>query len=71
MEVNLDEIDHEKGNEDHIVEARHRMLITLKGLYWEKFEVGQCSSESVLLLTESIDRAIDHETMVCKDVMFF
>jgi len=34
-----------------VIEARHRMLITLKGLYWEKFELGQCSPESVLLLT--------------------
>ena len=49
------------------IEARHRYLTTLKGLYWDNFEEGLCSSDAVLLLMESADRALDHEENPSKD----
>jgi hypothetical protein len=56
---------------DLIVEARHRALTNLKGLYWELFSSGQCTSEAVLILIESVDRAIDHENVAIEDWAFF
>jgi hypothetical protein len=37
-------------DEEMLIECRNRFLFALKGLYWEKFEDHQCSSESVVLL---------------------
>ena len=65
-------VDTEKySSEELIIETRHRMLTTLKGIYWEFFEEGLCNPNAVVLLIESADRAIDHETEQCKDWMFF
>lgn len=44
-----------------IIETRHRFLTTLKGVYWDHFEEGFCSANTVLLLLDSADRALDHE----------
>ena len=42
----------------------------LKGLYWEKFENGQCGGPSILVLTDSVDRALDDTSMQIKDYEF-
>ena len=42
-------------------ELRHKYLTILKSCYWEFFEEGQCMPESVLVLMESVDRAMDNE----------
>jgi len=49
------------------LEAKHRYLTSLKGIYWEFFEHGQCSSRACLLLIGSADRAIDHSEDTLKD----
>ncbi|CAD8098564.1 unnamed protein product [Paramecium primaurelia] len=41
-------------------EVRYRILRILKGLYYSKFEHGQCDEDSVRLLVESSDVALDH-----------
>jgi hypothetical protein len=51
-------------------EAKHRYLTTLKGIYWDFFSNGQCSSRSTLLLIESADRGIDHSEDELKDFHF-
>ena len=54
----------EKDNLDPEVlsEFRNRFLIALKGLYWEKFENHQCTSDTVILLTEAADWDLDDLT---------
>jgi len=48
-------------SDDALVEdARRRFISTLKGIYWENFENGQCGPEATLTLIESADRALDH-----------
>mmetsp|Transcript_29366 Transcript_29366/g.44330 ORF Transcript_29366/g.44330 Transcript_29366/m.44330 type:complete len:150 (+) Transcript_29366:2222-2671(+) len=59
--VNVDEI---------IIELRHKFLTILKSQYWEFFEEGQCSPESVIVLIESADRALDHEHTPMEDWTF-
>lgn len=46
---------------DLLVEIRHKFLTTLKGTYWHYYEEGQMMAQTIILLTESVDRAIDHE----------
>lgn len=52
------------------IEAKHRYLTSLKGIYWENYMNGQCSSRSVTLLIESSCRAIDHVAEELKDFDF-
>uniref|UniRef100_A0A7S3CTS7 Cyclic nucleotide-binding domain-containing protein n=1 Tax=Strombidium rassoulzadegani TaxID=1082188 RepID=A0A7S3CTS7_9SPIT len=59
--VNIDEL---------ITEMRHKYLTILKSCYWEFFEEGQCASESVIVLMESADRALDHEHTPIQDWNF-
>lgn len=47
--------------EELFTELRHKYITILKSLYWEYFEEGQCQAESVRVLIESADRALDHE----------
>ena len=42
-----------------LMECRNRFLFALKGLYWEKYEDHQCSSESDVLLVEAVDWDLD------------
>ena len=44
-----------------LIETRHRYLMMLKGTYWHFFEEGLCSSKALLVLIESVDRALDHD----------
>ena len=53
-----------------LTELRHKYLTILKSLYFEFFEEGQCGSESLLVLMESADRAIDHEHLAMNDWEF-
>ncbi len=41
-------------------EVRYRVLRIMKGLYYSSFEHGQCDEDSVRLLVESSDVALDH-----------
>jgi hypothetical protein len=43
-------------------EYRHKFLAILKSKYWYFFERGMCGTNSITVLVESVDRAIDHET---------
>ena len=52
------------------IEAKHRYLCALRGIYWEFFESSQCSRSTVELLVESAERAIDHENDRIKDYKF-
>lgn len=52
------------------IEAKHRYLTALKGIYWDYFEQGQSSPQTVQLLIESAARAIDHEEDELKDFTF-
>lgn len=54
----IDKKDYTK--DELMVEARVRFLKMLKGKYWNKFEHGLCTSDVVLRLLESADRALDH-----------
>ncbi|CAD8090636.1 unnamed protein product [Paramecium primaurelia] len=45
---------------DTFGEVRYRVLRILKGLYYSQFEHGQCDEDSVRLLVESSDVALDH-----------
>lgn len=65
-------LDHRNDyTEDELyIEAKHRYLTSLKGIYWDFFEQGQCDSATVLLLIESAARAIDHEDDEIKDFTF-
>ena len=47
--------------EELFTELRHKYITILKSQYWEYFEEGQCQAESVRVLIESADRALDHE----------
>ena len=58
------------SNEELYVEAKHRYLSTLKGVYWEFYEKGQCTRKSVAVLIESVERAIDHEEYELNDYGF-
>ncbi|CAI2372249.1 unnamed protein product [Moneuplotes crassus] len=51
-------------------EAKHRYLTTLKGIYWDFFEDGQCSSRTCLVLIESADRGLDHSEEELRDFHF-
>lgn len=51
-------------------EIRHMFLTTLKGTYWHFFEESQCSPGTIVLLTESVDRALDHDETATKDWEF-
>lgn len=65
-------LDHRNNytEEELYIEAKHRYLTSLKGIYWEFFEQGQCDGNTVLLLVESAARAIDHEVDPIKDFTF-
>lgn len=64
-------IDEENYTQEELYrDAKHRYLTTLKGIYWEYFENGQCSSRACLLLIESADRGIDHNENALKDFTF-
>ena len=56
--------------EELYAEAKHRYLISLKGIYWDFFEQGQCTPDTALLLIESASRAIDHHEDDIKDFTF-
>ena len=43
------------------MELRHKYLTILKSLYYEFYEKGQCGPETLVVLMEAADRAIDHE----------
>jgi hypothetical protein len=51
-------------------ELRHKYLTILKSCYWEFFEEGQCMADSVIVLMESADRAMDHEEEPMQDWNF-
>ena len=53
--------------EELIAELRHKYLTILKQNYWEFFEEGQCTPESVILLVESADKCRDDESLPMKD----
>ena len=53
-----------------VTELRHKYLTILKSQYWEFFEEGQCMPESVVVLMESADRAMDHEEHPMEDWSF-
>lgn len=53
--------------EELIAELRHKYLTILKQNYWEFFEEGQCTPESVILLVESADKCMDDESLPMKD----
>lgn len=53
--------------EELTTELRHKYLTILKSCYWEFFESGQCMQESVIVLMESADRAMDHEESPIED----
>ena len=40
-------------------ESRIRFLSTLKGLYWQEFQNGQCTNRTVLRLIDSANINID------------
>lgn len=65
-------LDHKDDyTEDELyIEAKHRYLTSLKGIYWDFFENGRCSDKAALLLIESASRAIDHEDHEIKDFTF-
>ena len=50
-----------------MTELRHKYLTILKSNYWENFEEGQCSPESVLILIDSVDQCMDDETIQMVD----
>lgn len=54
-------------NEDMVIETRRRYLATVKGLYWERFEEGQCHGEAALMLMDSASMSIDKETEKMND----
>lgn len=56
--------------EELITELRHKYLTILKSQYWEFFEEGQCMPDSVVVLIESADRAMDHEETPMEDWTF-
>lgn len=60
----------EYTNEELYIEAKHRYLTSLKGIYWDFLEKGRCLPSSALLLIESAARAIDHESDDIKDFTF-
>lgn len=51
-------------------ELRHKYLTILKSIYWEFFEEGQCSPDSVIILIESADRCMDDESQPFADWVF-
>ena len=53
--------------EELTVELRHKYLTILKSIYWEFFEEGQMDPQTVIVLIESADRALDHEELPMKD----
>lgn len=48
-------------------ETRRRFLTTLKRLYWHEFESGNCLGFTSLILIDSANRALDHETEQMED----
>ena len=52
------------------IELRRKYINILKSLYWEHFEEGQCQSNSVTILIESADRALDHDENPIEDWCF-
>ena len=52
------------------IELRHKYLTILKSIYWEFFEEGQMDPQTVIVLIESADRALDHEEHPMKDWEF-
>jgi NhaP-type Na+/H+ or K+/H+ antiporter len=57
-------------DEDFILETRRRYYATLKGLYWDLFEVGKCFGPSALILMESANRGLDSENQVMNDWVY-
>jgi len=57
-------------DDELVQEIRHKFLTTLKGTYWHFFEEGSCFPETVIMLSESADRAIDHEQTPIQDLEF-
>jgi len=51
-------------------ELRHKYLTILKSQYWEFFEEGLCTPESVIVLMEAADRSLDHEDQEMSDWKF-
>ena len=45
--------------EECLIETRRRFFSSLKGLYWEEFESGQCLGDTALVLMNSCDRCLD------------
>lgn len=58
------------SDEELYIEAKHRYYTTLKGIYWDFYEQGQCSANVVFVLIESADRALDHIEDRTKDYQF-
>ena len=60
-----------KLTEQEIVfETRRRFYSTLKGLYWQQFEEGQCFGPSVLSLIEAANRGLDDEKSPITDWVY-
>lgn len=62
--------DNDYSTEELYLDTKHRYLTCLKGIYWECFQSGQCTSKAVLLLIESANRAVDHAEDPIKDFTF-
>ena len=58
------------SDEDIVLETRRRFFNTLKGLYWDKFEHGQCFGPSALALIESANRGLDSVERIMHDWSF-
>jgi hypothetical protein len=50
-----------EDDENLIIETRNRFLMTLKGVYYQMFEVHQCSPDTYLQLLESANWDLDTE----------
>lgn len=60
-----------KSDKDELeTELRHKYLTILKSIYWEFYEEGQCMAESIIVLIESADRALDQEEKPMQDWTF-
>lgn len=57
----------EISDHDITLETRRRFFTTLKGIYWEFFESGECFGNSALLLIESANRGLDQEEHEIED----
>lgn len=62
-----EEISQDIEEEEIIMETRKRFLTSLKAIYWDMFEHGQCLASNALRLIEATNRALDHEASPMRD----